>query len=151
MKDPRGPLGGLQQPARQEGPQRALETEDRSVTQILQSILANIQEIIRSEVRLAKTEISEETAKALRAIAVLGAGLLFGMYALGFLLLSAVYGLAAVLPNWLAPLLVGTVVAIVAAALVVVGRNRLRLVNAKPQKTIDSVKEDVQWVKDRTK
>jgi uncharacterized membrane protein YqjE len=151
MNDPKVPGGRADRAFSPTGRQVVLETEERSVTQILQDIFTNVQEIIRSEMRLAKTEIGEETNKALRAFAVFGAGLILGMYAVGFLLLSAVYALAAVLPDWLGPLLVGLFVAVIAAALIVIGRNRIKTVSPIPQKTIASVKEDAQWVKDQTK
>jgi len=133
------------------GRQPVLQTDDRSVTQIFQDILTNIQEIIRSEVRLARTEIREESTKAIRAAAMLAAALFLGLYALGFLLLSAVYALASILPDWLGPFLVGLVVAMAGAVLYFLGRNRMKKVNPMPQKTIASVKEDAQWVKDQTK
>ncbi len=151
MNDPKVPGGRTNRGTTPTGRQVVLETEERSVTQILQDIFTNVQEIIRSEMRLARTEIGEETNKALRAVAVLGAGLILGMYAVGFLLLSAVYALAAVLPDWLGPLLVGLMVAVFATALIVIGRNRIRTVSPVPQRTIASVKEDAQWVKDQTK
>jgi uncharacterized membrane protein YqjE len=151
MNDPKVPGGRTDRGVNPTGRQVVLEAEDRSVTQILQDIFTNVQEIIRSEMRLARTEIGEETSKALRAVAVLGAGLVFGMYAVGFLLLSAVYALAAVLPDWLGPLLVGLIVAVIATALIIIGRNRIKRVSPVPQKTIASVKEDAQWVKDQTK
>lgn len=151
MNDPKVPGGRTERPVSPTGRQMVLETDERSITQILQDMFANVQEIIRSEMRLAKTEISEEIHKALRAFAVLGAGIILGLYALGFLLLSAVYALAAVLPNWLGPLLVGLIVAVIAAGLVVIGRNKFQTVSPVPQKTIASVKEDAQWVKDQTK
>jgi uncharacterized membrane protein YqjE len=156
MRDPKGPGGRVDRSISQSGRQAVEETpqastEDRPIKQILQDILTNMQEIIRNEVRLARTEIGEEMSKALRALAILGGGMFLAVYALGFLLLSAVYALAAVLPDWLAPLLVGLLVAVGAAILIMVGRNRLAEVNAKPEKTIQSVKEDVQWVKDQTK
>lgn len=151
MNDPKVPEGRMDRGVTPAGRQVVLETEERSVTQILQDIFTNVQEIIRSEVRLARTEIGEQTNKALRAFAVLGAGLILGMYALGFLLLSAVYALAAVLPDWLGPLLVGLIVAVIATALIVIGRNRIKTVSPVPQKTIASVKEDAQWVKDQTR
>jgi len=151
MNDPKVPGGRTDLGVTPTGRRTVLETEERSVTQILQDIFTNVQEIIRSEMRLAKTEIGEETSKALRAVAVLGAGLILGIYALGFLLLSAAYALAAVLPDWLGPLLVGLIVAVIATALIVIGRNRMKNVSPVPQKTIASVKEDAQWVKDQTK
>ncbi|MFB3904024.1 MAG: phage holin family protein [Acidobacteriota bacterium] len=151
MSDPKVPGGRTDRGVTPTGREVVLETEERSVTQILQDIFTNVQEIIRSEMRLARTEIGEETRKALRAIAVLGAGLILGIYAVGFLLLSAVYGLAAVLPDWLGPLLVGLIVAVIATTFIVIGRKRIRDVSPVPQKTIASVKEDARWVKDQTK
>lgn len=151
MNDPKVPGGRTDRGVTPTGRQVVLETEERSITQILQDIFTNVQEIIRSEMRLARTEIGEETTKALRAVAVLGAGLILGIYALGFLLLSAAYALATVLPDWVGPLLVGLVVAVIATALIVIGRNRIKDVSPIPQKTVASVKEDAQWVKDQTK
>jgi uncharacterized membrane protein YqjE len=151
MNDPKVPGGRTDRGGTSTGRQASLETEERSVTQILQDIFTNVQEIIRSEMRLARTEIGEETSKALRAVAVLGAGLILGMYAVGFLLLSIAYALAAVLPDWLGPLIVGLIVGVIATALIVIGRGRIKTVSPVPQKTIASVKEDAQWVKDQTK
>jgi uncharacterized membrane protein YqjE len=152
MSDPKVPGGRTDRAAaNMTGRQIALETDERSVTQILQNLFANVEEIIRLEMRLARTEIGEETNKALRAFAVLGAGLILVVYGLGFLLLSAVYALADVLPDWLGPLLVGVIVAVIAAALVAIGRNRLKTVSPVPRKAIASVKEDAKWVKDQTK
>ena len=132
-------------------PRTVIETEDRPISQILQDIMSNVQEIVRSEVRLARTEIGEEITKATRAGVFVVTGGILAAYALGFLLWSAAYALRQVGPVWLAPLLVGLVVAIFAAVFIVVGRNRMKLVNTKPEKTIASVKEDVQWVKDQTR
>ena len=41
-----------------------MAAEDRSFSDVVQDILRNVQEIVRSEVRLAKTEIREEAVKA---------------------------------------------------------------------------------------
>jgi len=131
--------------------QPVMETDDRPVSQVVQDIFANVQEIVRSEVRLAKTEITEEISQATRAGVYLATGGVCAAYALGFLLWSAAFALQQVTPVWLAPLLVGLVVAVAAGVLIVVGRNRMKLVNPKPEKTIASVKEDVEWVKDQTK
>jgi uncharacterized membrane protein YqjE len=128
-----------------------IEADDRPVSQVLQDILANVQELVRSEVRLARTEISEQISTAARAAVFLVTGGVLAAYAVGFLLWSAVYALGQVTPAWLAPLLVALVVAAAASVFIVIGRNRIKLVNPKPEKTIASLKEDVQWVKDQTK
>ena len=121
---------------------------NRTMTEVLQDIVANIQEIFRSEFKLAKTEISEEAAKAAKSSAPLGSGIVLSLYAFGFILLAIVYALEIVVAAWLAALIVGVAVAVVAAILISVGRKRLKQVRM-PEKTIVSVKENVQWAKNQ--
>jgi uncharacterized membrane protein YqjE len=117
----------------------------RSVPEVLQDIVGNLQEIIRSEFLLAKTELKEEAKQAAKPAATFGVGLVFGIYGTGFLLLAAVYALALVMPLWLAALLVGTSLAILALALMSSGRTKLKHINLTPDKTIQSLEENVQW------
>jgi uncharacterized membrane protein YqjE len=119
----------------------------RSVPEVLQDIVGNLQEIIRSEFRLAKTEVKEEASRAAKPVATFGMGLVFGFYGIGFLLLSSVYGLSTVMAGWLAALLVGTILAIVAIALMSSSGKKLKRVNPTPDKTIRSLEENVQWAK----
>jgi hypothetical protein len=79
---------------------------ERSFSDVLDSIVGNVQTIIRSEIQLAKTEVKEETTKAARATGILAAGSLLGVYAGGFLLLTVVRALENVTAPWLASLIV---------------------------------------------
>jgi uncharacterized protein YoxC len=124
--------------------------DERSVSDVLQDIFGNVQDIVRSEVRLARAEIKTEAQKTAKAGKSLVAGGILAFYAGGVLLLAAVYGLSNVLAPWLAALVVGAFVAVVAATLISIGRSHLRLVN-KPEKTIKTMKEDVQWLRDQTR
>jgi uncharacterized membrane protein YqjE len=119
----------------------------RSMAEVLQGIVGNIQEIIRSEFLLAKAEISKETAKAVRSSVPLGIGLVLALYAFGFTLLAIVHALSAVVDAWLASLIVGLAVLVISVILVSVGKERLRQVNVVPEKTIETMKENVQWAK----
>ena len=47
----------------------------RSVPEVLQDIVGNLQEIVRSEFRLAKTELKEEASRAAKPVATFGMGL----------------------------------------------------------------------------
>ena len=126
------------------------QNDDRSISDVLQDIFGNVQDIVRSEVRLAQAEIKTEAGKTVRAAKSLIIGGVLALYAGGLLLIAAVYALAMVLQPWLAALIIGAVVAVIAAALISVGQGRLRAVK-KPEKTIRSVKEDVQWLKNQTR
>jgi uncharacterized membrane protein YqjE len=122
-----------------------------SIADLLQGIVGNVQGIIRSEVRLAKAEVREEAMSAGKAAGMLAVGAVLGAYAVGLLLLTVVYALNGPLPDWLAALIVFAVVAIAAAVLAKIGLDRIKQVSPKPEQTIDSIKEDVQWVKQQTR
>jgi len=123
---------------------------DRSLPEVVHDIIGNVQEILRSEFQLAKTEIKEEAAEAATPIMLLGVGALLAAYALGFLLLAAVYGLATIMTMWSAALLVGAVVAMVAVLLINVAKGRLKRVSVKSEKLIASLQENVRWAKKQT-
>jgi hypothetical protein len=113
-----------------------MATPQRYFPDVLQDIIGNVQQIIRYEFRLAKTEINEKVTEATRPAATFGAGLVLAFYGLGFLLLACVYALSTVIAGWLAALLVGAVVSIVAVALMSIGGKKLKNINYTPDKTI---------------
>jgi uncharacterized membrane protein YqjE len=123
----------------------------RSVPEVLQDIVGNIEEIIRSEFRLAKAEVREEASNAAPPLKMIVVGAGIGFYALGFLLFTLVMGLATMVATWLAALMVGAVLGIIALALITTASKRLKQVNAVPERTIETMKENVQWAKNQIK
>jgi uncharacterized membrane protein YqjE len=123
----------------------------RSVPEILQDIATNLTQIVRSEFRLAKSELKEGAEKAAGPGAVLGAGVVLGFYGLGFLLLAAAYALSSVMAGWLATLIVGGVLVVSAGILISAGGMKLKKISLTPEKTIRTLEEDVQWAKQQTK
>jgi hypothetical protein len=124
---------------------------ERSFSELVESIVGNVQNIIRSEIQLAKAEVKEETTKAARATGILAAGALLGLYAVGFLLFTIVRALENVTAPWLASLIVAVFVGAAGWVAINAGRSRMKHVNPTPDRTIKTVKENVEWVKDRTK
>ena len=124
---------------------------ERTLPEVINHIVGNIQEIIGAEFQLAKTEIKEEISKASAPAATLGAGLVISFFALGFLLLAAVYALSMVIAAWLAALLVGVTLTTTGIALISSGAKKLKGVNVLPEKTADSLKENMQWAKNQIK
>jgi uncharacterized membrane protein YqjE len=122
----------------------------RSITQILQEIVNRIGEIIRSEVQLAKTEIRQDVGDYVKAGSFLVLAGVLACFAFGFILLGAVFALETVLaPSW-AAVLVGILVGIVGSALFVIGRNKLRIASLKPDKTLQTLEDNISWFKKRT-
>lgn len=127
------------------------DNRERSAGEIVKDILASAQDIIRSEVRLAKAEIREESRKAISAGTLLTAGAVVALYAVGFLLSAVVNALALVLPMWASAAIVGVVLTVGAGVMVSLGLGRWKLVRTTPDKTIGDVKENVEWLKRQTK
>lgn len=121
--------------------------DSRSFGEVVGDLVGNAQEVVRGEIRLAKAEIREEISTATKASAMLAAGVVFGLYAFGMLLFTIVWALDNFLELWLSALIVTAVMAVIAGILVAIGRSRLQQVQPKPDETIDSMKENVEWIK----
>lgn len=123
----------------------------RSVPEVLEDIATNLAQIIQAEFRLAKVELQQGTEKLARPGATLGAGVALAFYGLGFLLLAAVYALSLVMAGWLAALIVGSVLAVLAGILISAGKQKLKWRNFTPDKTIRTLQENAQWAKQQIK
>jgi Putative Actinobacterial Holin-X, holin superfamily III len=74
----------------------------RPVSEVLLRILDNLQEIVRSEARLATAELREEFVRSRKAIAWMAVGVLSCCFACGYVLMFGFYVLCRVLPSWAA-------------------------------------------------
>lgn len=78
-----------------------------------------------------------------------GAGAL-GLYALGALTAAAIAALSLAVATWLAALIIAAVYGAGAGVAALMGRKKVQQATPPvPQDTVDSVKEDVQWTKNR--
>jgi hypothetical protein len=115
--------------------------------------------LVRQEVALAKTEMSEKMARIARNSAYVAAGMMVAFVGLVLILLAAAAALAVVLDDtgareqapWLAPLIVGAVVVIAGVVAAMKGINTIKNQSLKPQQTIDSITEDKKWIQNKTK
>lgn len=125
---------------------------DVSIAELLSGIVADAQHLVRREIDLAKREVSIEIDKVKQGSVLLGAGI--GLAAVGGILLSfmLVYVLVELLllPLWLSHLIIGGIFTIVGALLLLQGVKRMRNVDPVPRETIESVKEDIQWIKEQS-
>jgi uncharacterized membrane protein YqjE len=126
-------------------------TSDRSFADVLQDIVGNVQEIVRSEVRLAKAEFSEEARKAKPAALWMVIGAVFGIGAVMVGLFAGVYALSTVMPNWAAALVVSVASGAIAALAARTGLMQVKRIDPTPDKTIRSLKENVGWSKQQLK
>jgi Putative Actinobacterial Holin-X, holin superfamily III len=128
------------------------QQDNRSLGELFSDLARETGTLVRQEVELAKTEMTQKATRVGKDIGFLVAG---GAVAYaGFLgILAAIaIGLGQLgVPWWLAALLVGVVVAAVGAFLVQRGLSALRRESLAPERTVTTIKEDVEWVKAQAK
>ncbi len=124
---------------------------ERSLSEVFQDILRNVQEIIRAEVRLARVEIREEAAKAVSSLVWVVAGVVTAIVGVTFALWAIVYAIGLVWPMWVASLIVAVVLGIAAAVMLTAGLARFKRISPTPERTIESMKENVAWVRQSTR
>ncbi|MBV2364214.1 phage holin family protein [Streptomonospora nanhaiensis] len=139
-----------EQRAAQEVPAQRAD-HDRSLGDLVGELVADVQKLLRQEVELAKAEVREEATKAGKAAGMLSGAAFAGYMVLVLVSLAAVFGLAAVMPAGWAALIVAAVWAVIGAVLFVVGRSRMRQVSPKPERTVETLKEDAQWARHPTR
>jgi hypothetical protein len=125
-------------------------TEQRPLADVLHDILRNVQELIRAEVRLAKAEVRQDAREAATASAWVLAGAIAALTAWSFLLWAAAFGLGLVMPTWAAALVVALVTGVAAAALLAFGVRRFARWRPAPERTVASLKENVEWIRQST-
>jgi hypothetical protein len=133
--------------------------DNRSFGDLLKDLRDESTMLIRQEVALAKTEMGEKAAKYGRNAGYLGAGgalaqaglfvLLLGLTALLYAGLVEL-GLSHMTSGWLAPLIVGAVVALIGYGLVQKAISAFKHESPVPEKTINSLKENQQWLSHKT-
>ena len=121
--------------------------QERAFSDVLQDILRNLQEIVRSEVRLAKVELRDEARHAASSAVWLAAGIIGALSAWAFGLWTITFALSTRMPMWAATLVVALVVACGASVLIVGGIRRMKRIHPVPERTIASIKENVAWIK----
>jgi uncharacterized membrane protein YqjE len=122
---------------------------DRSLGELFGDMTRDFSTLIRKEVELAKTELKEEAQTAGKAGGMLGAAGVVGLVAFIILAMTIAFALDAFLWRWVAFLIVTVVLAAVAAVLASTGKKKLAAVNPTPEKTVQTLKEDAQWLNEQ--
>jgi len=126
--------------------------EDQPLPELMKTLANQTTSLVRQEIDLAKAEFSEKGKKAGQGAGMFGGAGVVGFLALAALTAAAILGLATVLPDWLAALIVGLVYAAVAGVLALQGRNKVQEAGPPvPEQTVETVKEDVEWAKTQKK
>ncbi|MDB5770765.1 MAG: phage holin family protein [Burkholderia sp.] len=130
-----------------------IDKTDKSLGSLLSDLTRDTVDLVRQEIALARAEMATKITGAqvaLTSVAVGAAVLLAGLF---IILQAIVNGVAMVLPEevapWLAPLLVGLVVAAVGYGMLKGGSAKLTADNLMPQKTMDSLRRDKMVIEEK--
>jgi hypothetical protein len=128
----------------------ATDPADTSVGELIGNISDDLSRLFRQEVELAKAELKQEAAKAGKAAGMLGGAGFAGYLAVVLLSFALVFALGNVMDLGWAALIVAAIWAVIGAVLYANGRKKLKTVDPVPHRTVDTIKEDAQWMKNPT-
>jgi uncharacterized membrane protein YqjE len=128
------------------------DLRERGMGDLVKELSGQVSVLMRQEIELARTEATEKAKKAGVGAGMLGGAGVAALLMLGALTAFLILVLALALPNWAAALIVTGVWAVVAGVLALLGREKVREVRTPvPEKTVETMKEDVEWLKDPTR
>jgi uncharacterized membrane protein YqjE len=124
----------------------------RSIRELIDQLSEDVRGLVRAEVSVIRAELEEKVRRLAVGAALVAVAGVLGLVALGAATATAIIALANVLATWLAALIVTAVFASVAGIVLLAGVKMLRRgVPPAPKESVDSIKEDVSWVKARAR
>jgi hypothetical protein len=123
--------------------------QERSIAELFGQLSQDMTLLVRQEVQLARTEMSEKLSRlTANMVSVIAGGFVayVGALALVAALILALNDLAGISP-WVSALIVGAVLAITGYAMLRRGLGELKRVDLAPRRTVENIKDDVQAIR----
>ena len=128
----------------------AEDVKDQSVSELVQQASNQAAALVRDEVKLAQLEVQEKAKHAGIGVGLFGGSGLVALYGVGALIATIIMLLATAMEPWLAGLIVAVVLLAVAGILALTGKKQVEQATPPaPEEAIDSVKTDVDEIKQR--
>jgi tetrahydromethanopterin S-methyltransferase subunit C len=133
-------------------PQSDGDLRDQPISEVVKTLSEEASTLIRQELNLAKAELAQKAKSAGVGLGMFGTAYVFLRLTIATATATAILALAIPLPAWAAALIVTILWLVIALVLILLGRSQLkRGLPPVPQQTIETVKEDVEWLKSRTR
>jgi uncharacterized membrane protein YqjE len=127
------------------------DLRDWSLGELLRQLSEQTTRLVHQELELAKAELQQKGKQAGAGAGLFGGAGALGLAALGALTACFILALDAVMPAWLAALIVAVIYGAIAAFLALRGRDKVKQATPLvPEQTIETMKEDVEWAKTQT-
>ena len=123
---------------------------DQSIADLTRQLSEQTKTLVRQEVELAKAELGEKGKRVGIGAGMFGGAGLFGVFAFATLTACLILALSEAVEPWLAALIVTVVYGAIAGVLALSGRRQVQeAAPPMPEQTVETVKEDVAWTKQR--
>jgi MFS family permease len=121
---------------------------DASIGELVRQVSMQTSRLIRDELRLAQAELAEKGKRAGIGAGLFGGAGIFAGYGLGCFVAAAILGLAGPVDDWLAALIVGGVLFVVAGVAALIGKREVSDATPPlPGEAVDGIKQDVRTLK----
>jgi uncharacterized membrane protein YqjE len=121
-----------------------------SIGELLGQLANNSAVLVRDEITLARKEITERVQTFAARLITVCIGSLVGLLGVMTLVAAAVIGLGRLVGMGTSALIIGAALAVIGGTMSIVGLNRLKQTSLKPEKTIETLGEDKEWLKQLT-
>ena len=144
-------------PTAADGDGRRPGPDTRSIGDLIRELADEGRSLLRNEVSLVKAELSDQVHVYERNSSRIAIGGAFLLAALFFVLWAVNMGVTALLTLvveaeiavWLAPLLIGIILAVIGRSMVKGGTNEIRHEGLVPERTVRTLRDDTRWAKDQ--
>lgn len=129
------------------GPEVTAAPDDASLPQLITRLTEQTSTLVRDEVQLAKTEIQQSVKDAGMGAGLFGTAGVVALYAVGALVAAAILGLGQAVAPWLAALIVGVALLLVAGGVAFAGKSKVQQASPPLAATKENVQRDLDAVK----
>jgi uncharacterized membrane protein YqjE len=107
----------------------------------------DVSDLVSTQIQLAKVELKEDLGRAGKGAGMLGGGAFAGYLAVLLLSFALAFALDEIVHTAVAFLIVGLIYAVIAAVLFFKGRDEITTATPVAEQTTESLKEDMEWVR----
>ena len=122
---------------------------DQSIADLTRQLSEQTKTLVRQEVELAKAELGERGKRVGVGAGMFGGAGLFGLFAFATLTACLVLALSEAIEPWLAALIVTVAYGAIGGVLALSGKNRVQEATPPMPESVETVKDDVAWTRQR--
>ena len=129
--------------------QQQMVKEERSLGDLFSELASETGTLVRQEVALAQAELTKKATDVGKNVGYLVVGGAVAYAAALALIAALIIGLSYFIPAWASALVVGVIVGVVAYMMISSAIAALKKTDLAPRETVETLKEDAQWLKDQ--